>query len=133
MNKMIDYFYTHSSPWTYLGSVRFHEIAKAAGASINYRPCNLGRIFPQSGGLPLPKRAPQRQRYRMFELKRWRDHLGVEITLEPAAVPRGRRLWPRSFVWRRRRGWHISNPLKHLARRQHDREQFGGTPASADL
>ena len=87
MNKMIDYFYTHSSPWTYLGSVRFHEIAKAAGASINYRPCNLGRIFPQSGGLPLPKRAPQRQRYRMFELKRWRDHLGVQITLEPAFFP----------------------------------------------
>ena len=87
MSKTVDYFYTHSSPWTYLGSVRFHEIAKATGATINYRPCNLGKIFPISGGLPLPKRAPQRQRYRMFELKRWRDHLGVEITLEPAFFP----------------------------------------------
>lgn len=87
MSKTINYFYTHSSPWTYLGSVRFHEIAGAAGATINYRPCNLGVIFPQSGGLPLPKRAPQRQRYRMFELKRRRDHLGVEITLEPAYFP----------------------------------------------
>ena len=26
----------------------------------------------------LPKRAPQRQAYRMMELKRWRDHLGVK-------------------------------------------------------
>ena len=85
MSRMVDYFYTHSSPWTYLGSARFHDIAKAAQTSINYRPCNLGRIFSQSGGLPLPKRAQQRQRYRMFELKRWRDHLGVEITLEPNA------------------------------------------------
>ena len=87
MSKTVDYFYTHSSPWTYLGSVRFHDIAKAAAATINYRPCDLGQIFPQSGGLPLPKRAPQRQRYRMLELKRWRDHLGVEITLEPAFFP----------------------------------------------
>ena len=30
------------------------------------------------------KRSEQRKRYRMFELKRWRDHLGVKITLEPA-------------------------------------------------
>ena len=87
MSRMVDYFYTHSSPWTYLGSARFHDIAKAAQTSINYRPCNLGRIFSQSGGLPLPKRAQQRQRYRMFELKRWRAHLGVEITLEPAFFP----------------------------------------------
>jgi len=32
----------------------------------------------------LPKRSEQRKRYRMFELKRWRDHLGIEIILEPA-------------------------------------------------
>ncbi|NKB59082.1 MAG: 2-hydroxychromene-2-carboxylate isomerase [Alphaproteobacteria bacterium] len=87
MSKSIDYFYTHASPWTYLGSVRIHELAKAAGATINYRPVNLGKIFPLSGGLPLGKRAEQRKRYRMFELKRWRDHLGVEITLEPAFFP----------------------------------------------
>jgi carboxymethylenebutenolidase len=40
-----------------------------------------------SGGLPLPKRAPQRQAYRMMELKRWRDHLGVKLTLEPKFFP----------------------------------------------
>jgi 2-hydroxychromene-2-carboxylate isomerase len=40
-----------------------------------------------SGGLPLPKRAPQRQAYRMMELKRWRDHLGVKTTLEPKFFP----------------------------------------------
>jgi carboxymethylenebutenolidase len=34
-------------------------------------------IFPASGGLPLPKRSPQRQAYRMQELRRWREHLGV--------------------------------------------------------
>ena len=87
MSKSIDYFYTHASPWAYLGSVRFHAIAEEAGATINYRPCDLGKIFPLSGGLTLPKRSEQRKRYRMFELKRWRDHLGIEITLEPTYTP----------------------------------------------
>ena len=87
MSKSIDYFYTHASPWAYLGSVRFHSIAEEAGATINYRPCDLGKIFPLSGGLTLPKRSEQRKRYRMFELKRWRDHLDIEITLEPTYTP----------------------------------------------
>ncbi|MEX2617072.1 MAG: 2-hydroxychromene-2-carboxylate isomerase [Alphaproteobacteria bacterium] len=87
MKKNIDYFISHGSPWTYLGSVRFHEIAKQAGASINYRPASFHRIFSVSGGLPLGKRAPQRQRYRMAELARWRDYLGAPLTLEPKFFP----------------------------------------------
>lgn len=87
MSKTVDYFYTHLSPWTYLGHARFLEIAKAAGATINFKPSNFGAIFPQSGGLPLAKRASQRKDYRMMELKRWRAHLNVELTLEPAYFP----------------------------------------------
>ena len=51
MTKTVEYFYTHGSPWTYLGSVHFHDMAKAAGAAIVYRPVALGKIFPLSGGL----------------------------------------------------------------------------------
>ena len=51
---------------------------------------DLGKVFPVSGGLPLPKRAPQRQAYRLVELARWRDHLGVPINLQPKFV-RGQR------------------------------------------
>lgn len=87
MGINIDYFISHGSPWTYLGSARFHEIARQAGATITYRPVAFHRIFAVSGGLPLGKRAPQRQRYRMSELARWRDHLGVPLTLEPKYFP----------------------------------------------
>src|SRR6202035_3617376 len=38
-------------------------------------------------GLPLPKRAQQRQAYRMMELKRWRDFLGIPINVEPKFFP----------------------------------------------
>jgi 2-hydroxychromene-2-carboxylate isomerase len=37
--------------------------------------------------LPLAKRAPQRQAYRMMELKRWRAHLGMPINLTPKFFP----------------------------------------------
>ena len=87
MSTTIDYYFSTSSPWTYLGSGRFIEMAKKVGATVNVYPVNFHTIFAQSGGLPLPKRSPQRQAYRMMELKRWRDYLGIPIVVEPANFP----------------------------------------------
>ena len=50
-------------------------------------PIDLGKIFPLSGGLPLPQRAPQRQAYRLVELKRFSDALGLPLHLHPAHFP----------------------------------------------
>jgi len=83
MSKTVDYCYSHVSPWSYLGAERFYKIVEAAGATINFKPMNLSVIFPQSGGLPLGKRPPQRQAYRMTELKRWKAHLSVDLNYEP--------------------------------------------------
>ena len=83
----IDYYFAPNSPWTYLGHARFADIAREAGATVNVKPVNYGVIFPQSGGLPLEKRAPQRQAYRFAELKRWREHLGVALILQPKHFP----------------------------------------------
>ena len=84
---IIDYYLSQNSPWAYLGSARFAAMAAQAGAEVKVRPVDFSRIFPQSGGLPLPKRAPQRQAYRLVELGRWRDHLKVPLTLHPKAFP----------------------------------------------
>ena len=87
MAKHVDYYVSLNSPWTYLGSKRFEAIAQKHGADVTIWPVDFGSVFAVSGGLPLPKRAPQRQTYRMMELKRWRDHLGVKTTLEPKFFP----------------------------------------------
>jgi 2-hydroxychromene-2-carboxylate isomerase len=87
MPKHVDYFVSLNSPWAYLGSKRFEVIAKKYNADVTIWPVDFGSVFAVSGGLPLPKRAPQRQAYRMMELKRWRDHLGVKINLEPKHFP----------------------------------------------
>jgi carboxymethylenebutenolidase len=44
-------------------------------------------VFPVSGGLPLAKRAPQRQAYRLLELKRFSEFLGQPIVLQPKYFP----------------------------------------------
>jgi len=85
--KTIDYYLSPASPWTYLGHARFVEIARKHGAAVNAKPVDFGVIFPQSGGLPLPKRAPQRQAYRLVELKRWMQHLGVPLVIQPRHFP----------------------------------------------
>jgi carboxymethylenebutenolidase len=83
----IDYYASLNSPWTHLGAARIEAMAAANGASLRIWPVDFGTIFPASGGLPLPRRAPQRQAYRMMELTRWRDLLGIPIMIEPKFFP----------------------------------------------
>lgn len=83
----IDYYASLNSPWTHLGAARLEAIVARRGASVRIFPVNFGIIFPASGGLPLPKRAPQRQAYRLMELERWRAHLGIPIHLKPRFFP----------------------------------------------
>ena len=88
MSPVIDYFFTPQSPWAYLGHERFAAMAKAAGAHVNVLPVNLGgKVFPVSGGLPLAQRAPQRQAYRLVELQRFSEHLGISLNLHPKFFP----------------------------------------------
>ena len=83
----IQYYFTPVSPWTYLGHERFCAIAKAAEGRVEVLPVDYGAIFPISGGLPLAKRAPQRQAYRLVELGRFSRSLNVPLTLQPKYFP----------------------------------------------
>ena len=85
MPVTVDYYLTLNSPWTYVGSAPLAEIAKRHGVTV--KPCKFGPIFEQTGGLPLPKRSPQRRAYRMMELKRWREVRGLPLNLEPRHFP----------------------------------------------
>jgi hypothetical protein len=41
---VVDYYMTLNSPWTYLGSALFAEIAKRNRATVNIKPCRFGPI-----------------------------------------------------------------------------------------
>ncbi|MCW9001890.1 MAG: 2-hydroxychromene-2-carboxylate isomerase [Rhodospirillales bacterium] len=92
MTITIDHYHSLISPWTFLGCARLREIAQRHGAKVRHRPISLARIFPQSGGVPLPKRAPQRQAYRLTELRRWSSFLDIPINLQPKYFPADE--WP---------------------------------------
>ncbi len=87
MTRSVDYYFTPQSPWTYLGHARFCALAKSAGATVRLRPVDFGAIFPVSGGLPLGKRAPQRQAYRLVELARFSQHLDLPLNPKPKFFP----------------------------------------------
>ncbi len=87
MGQIIDYIFAPQSPWTYLGHARFVTMVQAARAEVRVMPVDLGQIFPVSGGLPLGKRAPQRQAYRLVELQRFAAWLDLPIHLQPAYFP----------------------------------------------
>lgn len=83
----IDYYFATVSPWAYLGHARLTRVVRETGATVRIKPMDLGTIFPVSGGLPLAKRAPQRQAYRLLELRRFSDWLGVPMNVQPAHFP----------------------------------------------
>jgi 2-hydroxychromene-2-carboxylate isomerase len=87
VSHTIDYYFTLASPWAFLGHQPFLDLAKAHDVTIHYKPVDLGEVFPHTGGLPLPKRHPARQRYRILELQRWREARGVALKLHPKYWP----------------------------------------------
>lgn len=88
MSTTVDYFFTPQSPWAYLGHERLAHIARRTGAALRVLPIDLGgKVFPISGGLPLGQRAPQRQAYRLLELQRHADFLGLALQVKPRFFP----------------------------------------------
>ncbi len=87
MGKVCEYFFAPHSPFAYLGHARFVALARQYDVQVVLKPFDLSKIFGQSGGLPLAKRAPQRQAYRLKELARWSKFLGLPMNLQPTYFP----------------------------------------------
>ena len=92
MPRQVDYYFSLQSPWAYIGHGPFRELVSTYDLTVNYKPVVLVELFSETGGLPLMKRHPVRQRYRMVELQRWRDKRGLDFHLQPANWPFNARL-----------------------------------------
>ena len=87
MSRTVLYYFAPQSPFAYLGHRRFADLLRASRRDVAVMPVDLARIFPVSGGLPLGQRAPQRQAYRLLELRRFAEHLDVAMNLQPRFFP----------------------------------------------
>ena len=90
MARQLTYYFSLLSPWAYLGHGELGRIAAAHDVTIDVRPVNLMELFGDTGGLPLPKRHPLRQAYRLVEMQRWRAARDVPLVLKP-------KFWPFDF------------------------------------
>jgi 2-hydroxychromene-2-carboxylate isomerase len=92
MPRQVDYYFSIQSPWAYIGHQPFRDLVSAYDLKVNHKPVVLVDLFSETGGLPLMKRHPVRQRYRMVELQRWRDKRGLTFHLQPSNWPFNARL-----------------------------------------
>ena len=128
MTITIDYYMALTSPWTYLGSAPFAEIVRRNNATLNIKPCKFGPIFEQTGGLPLPKRSPQRRAYRMMELKRWREVRDVPLVAEPKYFPCDDTLGSRLVIAAKLQGKDALKLAQELGRVVWEREETLADP-----
>lgn len=92
MADQIDYYLSLNSPWSYMGHDRFVVLAERNGLEVRIHPVDFaGVIFPATGGLPVGKRSPQRQAYRLVDLARWSEYLDIPLNIHP-------RFWPANEV-----------------------------------
>lgn len=117
MSVSIDYYFTCSSPFAYLGHRAFHALALKRDVAINYRPVRLAGVWEKSGSVPPAQRTPVRQRYRRIELQRIADIRILPININPRFSPVDSGLAdrcvavlvsqsddPSGFLWRAHRG-----------------------------
>jgi 2-hydroxychromene-2-carboxylate isomerase len=85
--RVIDYYFSVLSDWAYFGGERLERLARRQGAKIDHMPVKLADVYAGTGGILLQKRSRQRQDYRVVELRRWRDRLGIPINPFPKYYP----------------------------------------------
>lgn len=83
MNRAIEYFYWLNSDWALLGADRLKELAHRHDVQVNYKPIDLPHVYSRTGGVLLSQRSPERQAYRVAELKRWCRKLDFELNVTP--------------------------------------------------
>lgn len=83
----IDYFLSTISPFTYLAGTRLEEIAAKHGATVTYKPVDIGGLFGRTGGTALKDRPEARREYRLQEMSRQAAKAGIKINLQPMFWP----------------------------------------------
>lgn len=80
----IDYYFWMNSDWAYLGADRLLALSRRHGVPIRYLPVDLPDVYARTGGVLLGRRAPERQAYRVTELRRWCRKLGIHVNPTPS-------------------------------------------------
>ena len=83
MTEYIDAYYWIHSDWAYFGGPRLKKMGARYGLKVNHRPVDLATVYTRTGGIKLPYRSTERKNYRLLEMRRFREILGMPINLDP--------------------------------------------------
>ncbi|MEM7461860.1 MAG: 2-hydroxychromene-2-carboxylate isomerase [Pseudomonadota bacterium] len=98
MDDSIDYYFTATSPFAYLGQKALVEIANRNGKAISYKPVKMAGLWAVSGSVPLKDRSETRQRYRLLELQRISEQRSLELVTQPDNFPTDPQLADRCII-----------------------------------
>lgn len=96
-------FYTLSSPWAYLGGPKLQDIVRRHRVRLVLKPYDFQDVVPKTGGVPIRTRPQPRRDYHTAELTRWRDYLGMPLTLAPRHYP----MENPAPNWNKHAGWMV--------------------------
>lgn len=83
MTRVIDYFFSIGSPWSYIGFDTFIELAARSGAEITPY---LTTVLEENGGIFSRNRPDVRRAYATRDLQRWARLRGKHLQLENRPV-----------------------------------------------
>lgn len=115
--KIVDYFYSVRSSFTYLGAARLNALAARHGLAIRHHPIDLGVLigaFDQVAeqktadrpyaGARVYEKSPIREGYTRSEYRRWSKRLGIAINVDPSHHYGTRELPSGTVILAQRRG-----------------------------
>lgn len=86
----LEFFYDHSSPWTYLAFSRIEELCARYHAHLVWKPILVGGIFNAVNPSVYEARqnpVPAKARYMLKDLQDWARYYGLRIVFPPSVFP----------------------------------------------
>ena len=74
--RIIEFFWDVSSPFTYLASTQIERVASVCNVSVKWRPFLLGGVFRDTGN-QAPANIPAKGAYMLDDLKTWAEYYKV--------------------------------------------------------
>lgn len=86
MTRSVEYYFSITSPWAYLGAQRLIAICREADAVIE--PYLIANIS-ENGWITLKEKPAVRQKYVFEDLARWASRLGLPLALDRSGLKDG--------------------------------------------
>ena len=83
---------------------QLQDVVRRHRVKLVLKPYDFQAVVSQTGGIPIRTRPQPRRSYHAEELARWRDYLGMPLTLEPKHYPQS---MPADPDWNKYAGWMV--------------------------